>query len=254
MRRTGASTCRGIIMAFRFRTSIRIARGIQLNLSRSGVSTTFGKRGLSVNVGRRGTRLTAGIPGTGISWSALSGASAGGRGRSGGAGAGQGSAGCLGCGGFLVLLLVGFCGSLDIRTTPRLPDTPSVSANTYSPGYSPSQERKTFYLHGSMNVRSGPGATYDRVRTLSRGEQVSLGPKDAGGWAPMFDVYGQRVGYVYRASDNVRTYPPAAESRAPNSGRTHPAGASAVCRDGTYSYSRSRRGTCSHHGGVSRWL
>ena len=28
-----------------------------------------------------------------------------------------------------------------------------------------------------------------------------------------------------------------------------PAGASAHCRDGTYSFSRSRRGTCSHHGG-----
>ena len=33
-----------------------------------------------------------------------------------------------------------------------------------------------------------------------------------------------------------------------------PAGASARCRDGTYSFSRSRRGTCSHHGGVARWL
>jgi hypothetical protein len=33
-----------------------------------------------------------------------------------------------------------------------------------------------------------------------------------------------------------------------------PAGASAKCRDGTYSFSQSRRGTCSHHGGVSEWL
>jgi len=33
-----------------------------------------------------------------------------------------------------------------------------------------------------------------------------------------------------------------------------PAGASARCRDGTYSFSQSRRGTCSHHGGVARWL
>ena len=33
-----------------------------------------------------------------------------------------------------------------------------------------------------------------------------------------------------------------------------PAGASARCRDGTYSLSRSRRGTCSHHGGVADWL
>jgi len=29
--------------------------------------------------------------------------------------------------------------------------------------------------------------------------------------------------------------------------------ASAQCRDGTYSYSRHRSGTCSHHGGVAVW-
>lgn len=33
-----------------------------------------------------------------------------------------------------------------------------------------------------------------------------------------------------------------------------PAGASAQCNDGTYSFSQSRRGTCSHHDGVAVWL
>ncbi len=33
-----------------------------------------------------------------------------------------------------------------------------------------------------------------------------------------------------------------------------PQGATAQCRDGSYSFSRSRRGTCSHHGGVAKWL
>jgi hypothetical protein len=33
-----------------------------------------------------------------------------------------------------------------------------------------------------------------------------------------------------------------------------PAGASAQCRDGSYSFSLHHSGTCSHHGGVSRWL
>ncbi|MBL1149781.1 MAG: DUF3761 domain-containing protein [Armatimonadetes bacterium] len=27
----------------------------------------------------------------------------------------------------------------------------------------------------------------------------------------------------------------------------------AICRDGTYSYSANRQGTCSHHGGVLEW-
>ncbi|WP_345778413.1 DUF3761 domain-containing protein [Dyella sp. 2HG41-7] len=33
-----------------------------------------------------------------------------------------------------------------------------------------------------------------------------------------------------------------------------PAGASAQCRDGSYSFSLHHRGTCSHHGGVAKWL
>ncbi len=33
-----------------------------------------------------------------------------------------------------------------------------------------------------------------------------------------------------------------------------PYGASALCSDGTYSFSQHRSGTCSHHGGVAQWL
>lgn len=42
--------------------------------------------------------------------------------------------------------------------------------------------------------------------------------------------------------------------RRPVRARTAPAGATARCRDGTYSFSQNRRGTCSHHGGVAEWL
>src|SRR3954449_12343441 len=33
-----------------------------------------------------------------------------------------------------------------------------------------------------------------------------------------------------------------------------PAGATAQCGDGTYSFSQHRSGTCSHHGGVAQWF
>ncbi len=33
-----------------------------------------------------------------------------------------------------------------------------------------------------------------------------------------------------------------------------PAGATARCRDGTFSFSEHHRGTCSYHGGVAQWL
>jgi len=40
----------------------------------------------------------------------------------------------------------------------------------------------------------------------------------------------------------------------PYSAPSTPSGATAKCRDGSYSFSQSRSGTCSHHGGVSTWL
>lgn len=40
----------------------------------------------------------------------------------------------------------------------------------------------------------------------------------------------------------------------PYSSPSAPAGATAQCVDGTYSFSQSRSGTCSHHGGVAQWL
>lgn len=33
-----------------------------------------------------------------------------------------------------------------------------------------------------------------------------------------------------------------------------PAGATAKCKDGTYSMSKTHSGSCSHHGGVATWL
>ncbi|MBV9929716.1 MAG: DUF3761 domain-containing protein [Alphaproteobacteria bacterium] len=35
---------------------------------------------------------------------------------------------------------------------------------------------------------------------------------------------------------------------------SRPAGATARCRDGSWSFSESRRGTCSWHGGVAAWV
>ncbi len=53
-------------MAFRFWRRIRIAPGVTLNLSRSGVSVSFGPRGAKFTVGPGRSRATVGIPGTGL--------------------------------------------------------------------------------------------------------------------------------------------------------------------------------------------
>ncbi|MFV0575967.1 MAG: DUF4236 domain-containing protein [Vibrio sp.] len=56
-------------MGFKFRKRIKIAPGINLNLSKSGVSTSIGKSGATVNIGKKGTTATVGAPGTGFSYS-----------------------------------------------------------------------------------------------------------------------------------------------------------------------------------------
>jgi hypothetical protein len=55
----------------------------------------------------------------------------------------------------------------------------------------------------------------------------------------------------YTNSDGNTVHSPAYNEEEPD---TAPAGASARCGDGTYSFSQHRSGTCSHHGGVAEWL
>jgi hypothetical protein len=53
-------------MAWSYRKRIKVAPGVRLNVSKRGVSTTFGVRGTSITTGQNGTYLNTGIPGTGI--------------------------------------------------------------------------------------------------------------------------------------------------------------------------------------------
>ncbi len=56
----------------RFRRTARIAPGIRLNLSKRGVSTSFGPRGFHYTVGHNRRRTTVGLPGTGLSYTTYS--------------------------------------------------------------------------------------------------------------------------------------------------------------------------------------
>ncbi len=45
---------------------VKIAPGVTMNLSRSGLSASIGGRGFHQTYGPRGTRTTVGLPGTGV--------------------------------------------------------------------------------------------------------------------------------------------------------------------------------------------
>ncbi|GHU66596.1 hypothetical protein FACS189447_07800 [Spirochaetia bacterium] len=98
----------------KFRKRVKIAPGVNLNFSKSGVSTTVGGKGASVNLGKNGAYLNTGIPGTGIyDRKKIGGGAGSASGGSAGAGAEPGAKiGALATfGGFLVLAgLVFFIG------------------------------------------------------------------------------------------------------------------------------------------------
>lgn len=54
-------------MAIRLRKSFKVAPGVRVNVSKTGISTSIGGSGLTANVSKNGTRLTASVPRSGIS-------------------------------------------------------------------------------------------------------------------------------------------------------------------------------------------
>ena len=51
---------------FRFWRRFKIFPGVYLNISKSGISFSFGPRGLKYTVGRKANRFTAGLSGSGL--------------------------------------------------------------------------------------------------------------------------------------------------------------------------------------------
>ena len=126
----------------------------------------------------------------------------------------------------------------------------------------------TRYTSANLNMRMGPGTNYQVLTTVPKGTIVTIDEDCNCQWVPI--EYNGEVGYIstkYLTKGNntssvVSTSPKikyytnskGEKVQSPTHYNSAPAGATALCRDGTYSFSKSRRGTCSHHGGVARWL
>lgn len=135
------------------------------------------------------------------------------------------------------------------------------------------------YVTTGLNLRYGPGTEYSVITVIPRGTAVTIDEDCDCKWVPV--EYNGHIGYIStkylsstpqhkptythnknnyyqhnHASSSVRYYTNTHGNRvqSPTYYSSAPAGATALCRDGTYSFSQSRRGTCSHHGGVARWL
>ena len=128
------------------------------------------------------------------------------------------------------------------------------------------------YTSVNLNLRTSPNASSKILAVMPKGTEVRMVENCDCRWIRV--SYGGNIGYVYSKylSNNKIVYSNSNYSKTTNRGvkyytnsfgervqsptyyQSAPAGATALCRDGTYSFSRNRRGTCSHHGGVAKWL
>ena len=120
-----------------------------------------------------------------------------------------------------------------------------------------------------LSLRVDASASSRVILTIPQGTQVYLQEDCDCVW--VYVTYNGYCGYVYAqfltksvpattttavAQEPIRHYTNSYGNtvQSPTRYNKASAGATALCRDGSYSFSQSRRGTCSHHGGVARWL
>lgn len=95
----------------------------------------------------------------------------------------------------------------------------------------------------AMTPDQKKGTTYkDYSKTCLAGGTATAAPAAAP--APMM------------AAKPAKAAKPAMAASAPAMAPTGaaPAGATGLCKDGTYTMSKTHSGSCSHHGGVAKWL
>ena len=123
----------------------------------------------------------------------------------------------------------------------------------------------TKYTTTNLNMRFRADSLSKVLTVIPKGTQITIAEDCDCNWIPV--VYNGKIGYVstkylskekpsLSAQSEIKYYTNSKGERvqSPTKYSSAPAGATALCRDGTYSFSRSRRGTCSHHGGVKKWL
>lgn len=120
-----------------------------------------------------------------------------------------------------------------------------------------------------LSLRVDASTSSRVILTIPQGTQVYLQEDCDCVW--VYVTYNGYCGYVYAqfltksvpattttavAQEPIRHYTNSYGNtvQSPTRYNKAPAGATALCRDGSYSFSQSRRGTCSHHGGVAKWL
>ena len=111
-----------------------------------------------------------------------------------------------------------------------------------------------------VNLRAQSNMNSTVIEVVPQGARVYIIGDLTNGWSQVVYIVSSNLisegKHTYIPTTRVRYYTNSAGQRvqSPTYYPSPPRGATARCVDGTYSFSRNRRGTCSHHGGVAQWL
>jgi hypothetical protein len=122
----------------------------------------------------------------------------------------------------------------------------------------------TGYTTAAVSLRARPDAQSRSVARLAGETPVRFSSCQNGwcqiavnglsGYLPRLSLSLQPNGSFVQGAGYTNSKGQKVQSPTRTADNQPPPGATAQCRDGTYSFSQSRRGTCSHHGGVAKWL
>lgn len=142
----------------------------------------------------------------------------------------------MGLAAVLVILAV-----LAVRLLPLHDDEPGRTRTAFTQPPRTLSPR-TLYALRLVQVHSGAGSEFSEVRTLARGERVVVGQRNAAHWVALLDRGGDTTGFAYESPENFGSVPPNAVDT------------TAICRDGSISFSRHASGTCAGKNGVRTWI
>jgi len=144
---------------------------------------------------------------------------------------------------FLTSALIVYFNSFSISSTTDFEADESYEDTYQEPSYE--SDDKTYYQTSLSSDEELDESEYD----LDQEEQLGNYTPDnnPNTWDEDPDNYPLETPDTYTNVDDD-------EVQSPTHYREIPEGACAICGDGTYSFSKNRRGTCSRHGGVAEWL
>lgn len=134
----------------------------------------------------------------------------------------------------------------------------AMAGNTSTKEIISNEVANTRYALADINLHYGPSECDSIMMVIPKGTPVTIDDDCDCEWVPV--EYRGEIGFIstkdlshIQPNENHLQNNPDSEENTTGTTQVQDS-PTALCNDGTYSYSKHRKGTCSRHGGVKKWL